>query len=273
MGHGLEKTRFVVQADGVLVVLPRPDGAVVHGPVPGERGLGRAQGVGQPIQPSPPGALRGFPFGFTPILLFAQDLRKDVLIPKNPMPFLDLVHRDLIYRPHGCGRADDRARVQIPWPIAERVRVLVRLGSVDILRQGGVGHRRTSQILRRIGPTYFVRTEHDLLLVFGHHLSAFQRSGPLLDHHTVPASQALIRFADQRVISLNHELWRQLKPHVVPIDDQDQVIVLDFLSVRQKLVYPPDLPGVSAVTPITLGIKSLPVVDECRGRVTEDKGG
>lgn len=74
------------------------------------------------------------------------------------------------------------------------------------------------------------------------------------------------------MVSPNHYFGRQLKPDVIAIDDQDQIIILDLLLVVEKIVHPANLARMASLIP-SRSIEDLAVVDQCRRWVAEDERG
>ena len=65
------------------------------------------------------------------------------------------------------------------------------------------------------------------------------------------------------MIPPDHDFGRQLEPDVIAIYDQDQIIILDFLLIVEKVVHPTDLAGMASLIP-SCSFEDLAVVDECR---------
>ncbi len=65
------------------------------------------------------------------------------------------------------------------------------------------------------------------------------------------------------MISSNHNLWRKLEPDIVAVYNQDQIVVLDFRLVAEKVRYPPDLRGMRPFVPIVT-MKFFAIIYQCR---------
>lgn len=65
------------------------------------------------------------------------------------------------------------------------------------------------------------------------------------------------------MVSSNHNFGRQLKPDVIAIDNQDQIIILDLLLIVEKVVYPTNLASMGSLIP-SWCFKNLAIIDQCR---------
>lgn len=74
------------------------------------------------------------------------------------------------------------------------------------------------------------------------------------------------------MIPSDYDLRWELEPHIVAIDYQHQVIVLDFRLVVQEVEYATDLSCVSSLIP-AVSIEFFAIIYQCRWRVAEDEGG
>lgn len=64
------------------------------------------------------------------------------------------------------------------------------------------------------------------------------------------------------MVSPDHNFGRQLKPDIIAINDQDQIIILDRRAL-QKIVYPAYLASMTSSVP-SCSIENLAIVDQCR---------
>ena len=73
------------------------------------------------------------------------------------------------------------------------------------------------------------------------------------------------------MISSDHDFRRELKPNIVTIDDQYQIIVLDLRPIAQKVEDAFYLASVTSFVPIVT-IERFSIVDQCRRGIAEYEG-
>ena len=72
------------------------------------------------------------------------------------------------------------------------------------------------------------------------------------------------------VVSSDDDFRWQLKPDVVSIDDQHQIIIFNFRLVVQKVEYTSYFASMAALIPI-LTVEDFAVINQGRGGVAEDE--
>ena len=152
----------------------------------------------------------------------------------------------------------------------EALFLFVRIWTVNIFWKGGVWYCRTRWICCWIRPTKLVGAKNNFLCVFLHSICC-PISRFSFRHHTIPPSQVLVCLFYHLMISSDHDFWWKLKPHIITINDQYQIIILNLRPIAQKVEDAFYLASVTSLVPIVT-IECHPVVDQCRRRVAEYKG-
>ena len=152
----------------------------------------------------------------------------------------------------------------------ETLFLLVRLWTVDVFWEGGVRYSSTRWIFRWIRPAKLVGAENHFLCILLHPICC-PISWFSFRHHTISRSQMLVCLFYHLVISSDHNLRWELKPNIISINDQYQIIVLDLRPIAQKVEHAFYLASVTSFVPIVT-IERLPIVDQCGRGVAEYEG-
>ena len=146
----------------------------------------------------------------------------------------------------------------------------VRVWTINVFWKGGVRYCSTRRIFRRIRPAKLVGPEEHFLCILLHPICCPISWFPFR-HHTISPAQMLVCLFYHLVISSDHYLRRELKPYIITINDQYQIIVLDFRSIAQKVEHAFYLASVTSPVPI-VAIERHPIVNQCRRGVAEYEG-
>ncbi len=73
------------------------------------------------------------------------------------------------------------------------------------------------------------------------------------------------------MISFHQDLCRKLKPNVITIDDQDQIIILDFGTILEEIENSTNFRCVAFVSRNPPGFGWPTPIDQSRSRITQDE--
>ena len=65
--------------------------------------------------------------------------------------------------------------------------------------------------------------------------------------------------------------WRQLKPHIVAINHQDQIVITYLFGLAEEVVYSFDFTSMTSFIPV-IACEDFTKVDKCWRRIVEKEG-
>ena len=231
VGHCLEEAGGVVEADAVFVALAGDGRHVVDGDVGGEGGFGGAERVGEPVIEAAAGTLGGAPERFALVFLLTEDFGKDELVAYSAaMVFLDFLHGVVVdCTDIFCG-TDDGSGVEEARAVMVGFGIFVCVGAIRVFRQSGVGHCCAGWVFFRIRPADLVGPKDNFLRILLHSICS-SIAWLAFCNHSVSSPQPLVCLRNERMISPDHDLRRKLKPCIIAIHNEHQIIILHLALI------------------------------------------